>query len=110
MNGLTPDLIVLVAGLLLAAVFDFVPRAKKGFDKLSVEGKRLVNAGGVLVVVVAVFGFNCLGWAGGLGIPPVVCDQPGALYMVRLFILGIGMNYATHAVNRSVTKKVSTRA
>ena len=108
--NLTPDLIVMVAGLLLAMVFDFVPKAKAWFDTKSVEMKRLINAGIMLLVVVVVFGFNCLGWGEGLGIPAVACTQEGALFMIQLFVLGIGMNYGTHAVSRAVTDKVSTRA
>ena len=108
--NLTPDLIVMLAGVLLALIFDFIPKAKAWFDMKSVEGKRLINAGILLVVVGAIFGFNCLGWGAGLGIPAVVCTQEGALFMVQLFVLGIGMNYGTHAVARGVTDKVSTRA
>lgn len=109
MSNLTPDLIVILAGLILALIFDFVPKAKAWFDTKSVEGKRLVNAAILLVVVVIVFGFNCLGWAGLVGIPSVACTQEGALFMVQLFLLAIGVNYGTHAVSRGVTNKVSTR-
>ena len=107
--NLTPDLIVMVAGLLLAIVFDFVPKAKGWFDTKSVEMKRLINAGIMLLVVVVVFGFNCLGWGEGLGIPAVACTQAGALFMIQLFVLGIGMNYGAHAVARGITDTVSTR-
>ena len=108
--NITPELIVTGAGILLAVIFDFVPKAKAWFETKSVEEKRLANAALLLAVAVGIFGFNCLGWASGLGIPAVACDQPGALSMVQLFILGLGMNYGTHAVSRFVTKSVSARA
>lgn len=110
MSNLTPDLIAMVAGLLLALIFDFVPKAKAWFDTKSVEGKRLINAGILFAVVVFIFGFNCLGWASGFHIPAVACTQEGALLMVQLFVLALGVNYSTHAISRGVTKKVSTRA
>lgn len=106
----TPELIVAAAGLILAIIFDFVPGAKAWFDTKSVEMKRLINAGILLVVVLGVFGFNCLGWAGGLGIPAIGCDEPGALFAVQLFVTAVFFNYGTHAIARGVTESVSTRA
>ena len=69
---MTPELLVSLAGAVLALVFAYFPWVKDQFDKLPSVWKPIVNAGVLLVVALGLVGASCLGivdyfacsWAG----------------------------------------------
>ena len=84
--------LALLAGALLSLVFSYVPNLKDWFDGKDSTTKRLIMAGALLVVSVAIFASSCL----DLGLPfEVTCDKGGAVGLVTTFLLALVANQAT---------------
>ena len=56
---MTPEQLASIAGIALSLVFSYVPGASDWYAGLNPIPKRLVMAGSLLVVSVAVFGLSC---------------------------------------------------
>jgi len=93
---ITPEIIVGVSAGLLAVLFEYVPGLSPWYDKLSAEYKRLLMLGLLVVVALGVFGLDC----GGLLDTSVSCDSAGALQLLWIIGVAIGINQGVHLISK----------
>jgi len=93
---ITPEIIVGVAAGLLAVLFEYLPGMAPWYDKLSAEYKRLLMLGLLVLVAAGVFGLDC----GGLLDTSVSCDSAGALQLLWLVGIAIGINQGVHLISK----------
>lgn len=91
--GLTPDDLASYAGVLLSLLFAYAPGLSAWYDQLDGIYKRLVMAGALLVVSLAVLGLSC-----SAIFVFVTCDQAGIVVLARLFVLALIANQATYLI------------
>ena len=96
---MTPDTLAALAGALLSLCFAYIPGLSTWYAAQLANTKRLIMLAALALTAGAVFGFGCLGWAGGLGLPVVACDRAAALEIVRLFILAMVANQAAFTLS-----------
>jgi hypothetical protein len=86
------DLLLIVVATALALIFDWFPPAAKWFDGLEEGTKRLVNAGLLLLVSVAIFAGICAGvFSAGLA-----CAAKGALDLLVIWFTAVTVNQGIH--------------
>ena len=102
---MTIDLLALIAGALLSLAFSYIPGLKDKFGQFPPETKRLVMAGLLFGVALALFGLACANWLEalwpGMG---VACTQAGALELVRIFALAAISNQSTFQLSKPSQK------
>jgi len=94
---MTSDLLSLLAGAVLSALFSYVPGLNTWFAKLENTRKRLIMLGALALTAGAVYGLACLGWAADLGIN-LVCDQAGLKELIKAFLLALAANQAAYSI------------
>ncbi|MBN1535959.1 MAG: hypothetical protein JW908_04445 [Anaerolineales bacterium] len=89
-----------IAGAVISLAFSYVPGLKGAWDNLTSEIKRLVMAGLMAVVAVAVFGLSCAGLLESF-IPgaQLACGQAGAIELIKAFISALVVNQAIYSVS-----------
>lgn len=88
---MTADTIAAVAGVLLSLGMSYIPGLSTWYDALDTIRKRLVMAGLMLVVAVAVVALSCAQvytW--------VTCDQAGVVGVVEAFLAALVANQAAY--------------
>jgi hypothetical protein len=98
------DFLALLAGGVLSLVLAYFPWVSAWYNKFDSPHKQFINLVALLFVSLAMFGLSCLGWLEGLGLPPVTCDQPGALALVRAFILALVGSSGTYTATKHLHK------
>ena len=85
------NVVVLVAGAILALLFGYVPGLRQWFEALDGVRKAQVMAGLLLLAAAGAFGASCYTpWA------VVECTQAGFWQLVELFIAAVIANQATY--------------
>lgn len=100
------DLLLLISGAVLSAIFSFVPGAKEWFEKFNTTQKRGIMAILLFVVTAGVFGLECAGylnvvWPGS----GVTCSDEGAVNLIYTFALALGSNQGTYWITEEVRKR-----
>lgn len=97
-----------VASAVLSLGFSYIPKLKDWYAKLgqnedgSDDGgtkKRLVMLVLLSGVTLVVFGLSCAGLGAGFEIN-VTCDQPGAIGLIKAFVLAIAANQGTYMITK----------
>lgn len=91
MVEITPEFLAMVAGVILSLSFSYIPGLKSLYDPLSGVWKRVVMAGLLLLVTLALFGLGCAGIVSG-----VSCDKSGVIQLVSVFISALMANQSTY--------------
>ena len=87
----------LFAGALLSLAFSYVPGLKDWFDAKDSTTKRLIMAGALFLVTIAIFGAACGNLLGSLPIT-AVCDRNGAVALATNFVIALIANQATFTI------------
>lgn len=87
------NLLMSVAGVMLALGFGYIPGLKDWFAGLDGTRKALVMALLLLVAAVGAFGLSCWG-----PYTFATCDEAGAWELVELFIAALVANQATYQI------------
>lgn len=96
---MTAENLSMYAGVLLSLIFSYLPGVNSWYDTRASDVKRLLMLAILAVTAGAIFGLACAGyWAG------VVCDQTGAVALVKLFIAAVIANQATFLVSPKPAK------
>lgn len=82
------EVIMGIAGLILAVVLRYAPGLAPRYEALGGEWKRLVALGLLVVASVGIFAAGC----GGLYEAVVECSQGGALSLARGFLFALTTN------------------
>jgi hypothetical protein len=90
----TPEMLALIAGVVLSLVFSYVPGLNVKFAALDPTYKRLIMLGLLVLTAGAVFGLSCASVLTG-----VTCDQPGLMQLVTILILSVIANQSTFAIS-----------
>lgn len=101
---MTADLLSTISGALLSLGFSYLPGASDWFSRLDGTRKRLVMLALLLLSTLAIFGLACAGWANELGLA-VTCDQPGALGLLRAFLLALMANQSAYALSPQANRR-----
>ena len=94
---MTTETLVMVAGVILSLGFSYIPGLKEKFDLLTGIGKRLVMLCLLVLAAGGSYGLACAGWGSGLGLA-LVCDQAGALGLVKVLIMAIMANQGAYLI------------
>ncbi len=94
---MSSETLILISGAVLSLLFSYVPSLNTWFAAKSPDIKRLIMAGMLLLVSVAVFGLSCAGLGGEIGIQ-LECSKEGVIGLVKTFILAIVANQGAYAL------------
>ena len=87
------NVVVLVAGVILALLFGYVPGLRQWFEALDGVRKAQVMAGLLLLAAAGAFGASCYTpWV------VVECTEAGFWQLVELFIMALVANQATYTL------------
>jgi hypothetical protein len=84
----SPDLIIAIAGFLLAAGFYYIPGLNAKFAALGKEVKQLIMLGLITVAALAVFGLTCA----GVTSTGLICSGKGLWSLAWYWILALMTN------------------
>ena len=99
---MTADTLTLIVGSVLSLVFGYFPGLEGWYTSLKSEVKALIMIGLLLLTSAVIFGINCLGWAGGLGVPEVACTEAGLMEFVKIFFVALAANQSTYLITAQV--------
>ena len=94
---LTPDLLIFLLGIAQSLFFEYVPKVEDWYGKLEDKTKRLLQAGVLLVLALAIFGLGCADVVGGLE-----CSTNYLYEFIFVYFLALMANQTTHRVFRRV--------
>lgn len=100
---MTSDMIVSIAGILVALVFTYIPGAKAWLDGQTPEFKRLFMLGVMFLVAGGALLLACTGFASDFGLL-LTCDRAGIVGLVKAFVIAFGANQATYQVTKLTGK------
>jgi hypothetical protein len=83
-------LVYVLAGV-TALVFDWFPGVKSWYELFTEAQKKVIMAGMLAVIVVAIYGLGCVGFIAGL-----TCDKLQASALLNLYLIAIGINQGAH--------------
>lgn len=90
----TPDLIVMIAGVFLSLLFSYIPKLNTAFAALSSEAKRLIMLGLLVLTTAGIYAGSCAGiFSSG-----ITCDQNGLLGLLWMLILSVIANQSTYNI------------
>jgi len=92
----TPEALVLFAGVLLSLCFSYIPKLNVWFAAKSEEFKKLFMLGLLLIVTLGIFLLGCF------KIVPVeafTCDQQTAVKFFYMFVLALISNQSTYKIS-----------
>jgi len=89
------DLIIMITGALLSAMFTYIPKFNVWFALKSDEFKQLTMLILMFVVTAVIFTLGCFNF---LQIEKFVCDRNTGFYFVYTFILAIMSNQSAHKI------------
>lgn len=93
----TPEVLVSIAAIFLAVLFDWLPGLKTWYnDKLGDGQKRGLMAGLLVIVTGAVFGLSCAGWL----LTGWLCNGIGIQDAVFLLLFAIAINQGFHSLTK----------
>lgn len=90
------EFLALIAGAVLSLAFSYIPGLQKIYDRLDGTWKRVVMAGLLLVVSLALFGLGCAGIVSG-----VSCDRGGVIQLSQVFISALMANQSVYLISGS---------
>lgn len=97
---MTDSQLSLFAGALLSLAFAYIPKLREWFDAKDATTKRLIMAGSLLVVSLAIFGGACGNLLSALPIQlTITCDKGGAVNLATYFVLALIANQATFTIS-----------
>ena len=86
------DLLLGIISVFLAVLFDWVPVTATWFDRQPEGTKKMLNAGLLFLAAAVLYAGQC----GGIFKTNYVCDTKGALDLVVLWGIAVGINQGIH--------------
>lgn len=101
MFGITvsPDLLMVVFGALLAVLFDWAPGLQPWYDSLSELKKKQVMGVALLAIAGVFYGGSCY----GLFSTALTCDKQGIADLVQMVFFITVSNQGIHALTKPTT-------
>jgi len=96
---ITPDLVVVLWGIVQSLLFEYVPGVAPWFEKQGDVEKRAIQALGVLVVALLVFVGGCAGLYNS-----EACTTNGVLQVGAVWFVAMVGNQTTHSVFKKQAK------
>jgi hypothetical protein len=94
---MTPELLIAIAGVIVALVFEYFPVLARKYNGLQDDIQRLIMLGVLVVVSGGVYGLACSGYGAYFGLS-LVCGEAGILELVRAFIIALITNQSVHRI------------
>jgi hypothetical protein len=94
--AMTPEVLVGIASMVLALLFDWLPGLKTWYDKLSDGQKRGLMVGLLVIVTGGVFGLSCAGWL----LTSWLCNGSGIQEAAYLLLLAVAINQGIHSLTK----------
>jgi len=91
---LTPDILASIAGAIISLGFSYIPGLSVKFAALLPEVKRLIMAGIMVAVSIAIFALGC----NGVLVSGIACEQAGLVQLVTIVLSAIIANQATYSI------------
>lgn len=94
--AMTPEVLVALGAVILAVLFDWVPKLQIWYDKLGNGQKRGLMAGLLVILTGGVFGLGCAGWI----VTGWTCNSDGIQSAVYLLVLAVAINQGIHSLTK----------
>ena len=91
----SPEMLVLLAGVVLSLVFSYVPGLNAKYAALLPEIKRVIMLALLALITAVVYAGTCAGWFTS----GVICDQPGLMKLIWMFVLAMISNQSTYTIS-----------
>ena len=101
---MTAEYLSIAAGALLSLGFSYIPKLRDWYDTQAPDGKRFVMLAALFLVAAVIFAAGCLGYADGLGLPALTCDEPGFLSLLRILWTAVVANQVTFLLTPKTKK------
>jgi len=92
---ITSEVLTGLSAALLALLFEYVPGLSGWYAALIPQYKKLTMAGLLLLVALVVFGLSCGGYIDG-----PTCDDRGAMDLLWMLAIAVGINQGTHSISK----------
>jgi Kef-type K+ transport system membrane component KefB len=102
---MTADLLASIVAILLSLAASYVPGFSPWFAKLDGIQKRLLMLGLLAAAAGGSFALACAGLAADMGFS-LTCDQPGAIGLMRIFVIAVISNQAACAISPHLQKEL----
>ena len=89
---MTPEILALVAGMVLSLAFSYIPNLRTWFAEKAKETQQLIMLGLMGLVALSTYGLACAGILSDLFEVALTCDKIGILGLVKAFIFAIMAN------------------
>lgn len=91
--------LALLAGLILAVVFEYTPKLRQKYNALDDTYQQLIMLGMLAVAALVAFGVSCAGLhIPGIDTSSLTCDQHGILGLIDSFIAALVVNQGAHRI------------
>jgi hypothetical protein len=94
--AITPEMLVGLGAVVLAVLFDWVPKLQTWYDNLGNGQKRGLMAGLLVILTGGVFGLRCAGWIQ----TGWACNGDGIQNAVYLLVLAVAINQGFHSLTK----------
>ena len=101
---MTPELLIEILAGVLAFLFGYFPWLKDWFDGVPTLWKPLLNAGLLLVLVLALVGLKCGGFVDYFS-----CDQAGVIAALKVWFAALMVNQFAFAIGVNWPKKLARK-
>jgi hypothetical protein len=91
---LTPDMLAMIAGVILTLAFSYIPGLNTAFAKWSPELKRITMLALLLLTSAVVYGLGCAGILNA----GLTCDKQGLVQLIWMFILAVISNQSVYQI------------
>jgi hypothetical protein len=91
---LTPEVIAMIAGVILSLAFSYIPGLNAAFAKWPPELKRITMLALLLLTSAVVYGLGCAGILNA----GLTCDKQGLVQLIWMFILGVIANQSAYQI------------
>jgi uncharacterized protein YacL len=91
---LTPEVLSMIAGVILSLAFSYIPKMNTWFAALPPEIKRLIMLALLFVTSGVIFGLGCA----GIVQAGLTCDKQGVVQLVWCFVLAVIANQGVYSI------------
>jgi hypothetical protein len=99
---LTPEVLGMIAGVILSLAFSYIPGLNAWFAAKDPTFKRLVMLLLLAISAGAIFALSC-----GAILTVITCDRAGVVQLVWIFILAVIANQSTFTISPQVVRPVT---
>lgn len=108
---MTAELLIVILGVILSLFASYLPGFSTWYNALDTVPKRLVMAGGLIAIALAVSGIACAGFGDQIGVT-LTCDIAGLWIILKSLLSALAVNQATYQLTKPATpttRKTTTK-